>query len=142
VNCARFFACVCWPSQECVSDCCAAAITNAHVRFVVNLSSIGAQHERNTGPIVGLHNQEQKLDRVTGLNVLHLRAAYFMANLFMSIAPLHSTGTLPGGLRADTAMPWVACERHRRVCRFSSRGPRFCRQFGSRTPRSARHLHE
>src|SRR4029077_7144469 len=107
--------------QERVSDSYAAAITNAHVRFVVNLSSIGAQHERNTGPIVGLHNQEQKLDRVTGLNVLHLRAAYFMANLFMSIAPLHSTGTLPGGLRADTAMPWVACERHRRVCRFSSR---------------------
>jgi hypothetical protein len=42
----------------------AAAIANAHVRFVVNLSSIGAQHANHTGPIVGLHNQEQKLDRV------------------------------------------------------------------------------
>jgi uncharacterized protein YbjT (DUF2867 family) len=94
--------------QECVSACYASAITDAHVRFVVNLSSIGAQHAQNTGPIVGLHNQEQKLNRVAGLNVLHLRAAYFMENLFMSIAPVRSTGTLPGGLRADAAMPWIA----------------------------------
>jgi uncharacterized protein YbjT (DUF2867 family) len=94
--------------QERVSDCYAAAINNAHVRFVVNLSSIGAQHAQNTGPIVGLHNQEQKLNRVADLNVLHLRAAYFMENLFLSIMPLRSTGTLPGGLRADAAMPWIA----------------------------------
>src|SRR5271154_5769441 len=94
--------------QERVSDCYAAAISNAQVRFVVNLSSIGAQHAKNTGPIVGLHNQEQKLDRIAGLSVLHLRAAYFMENLFMSIAPLRSTGTLPGGLRGDVAIPWIA----------------------------------
>lgn len=94
--------------QERVSDSYAAAVTNARVRFVVDLSSIGAQHPQNTGPIVGLHNQEQKLNRIASLNVLHLRAAYFMENLFMSIAPLRSTGTLPGGLRADTAMPWIA----------------------------------
>jgi uncharacterized protein YbjT (DUF2867 family) len=96
--------------QERVSDSYAAAITNAHVRFVVNLSSIGAQHAKNTGPIVGLHNQEQKLNRIAGLNVLHLRAAYFMENLFMSIAPLRSTGTLPGGLRAEVPMPWIATQ--------------------------------
>jgi uncharacterized protein YbjT (DUF2867 family) len=93
--------------QERVSDSLAAAIANSHVRFVVNLSSVGAQRANGTGPIVGLHNQEQKLNRVPGLNVLHLRAAYFMENLFMSIAPLRSTGTLPGGLRADAPMPWI-----------------------------------
>jgi uncharacterized protein YbjT (DUF2867 family) len=93
--------------QERVSDSYAAAITNAHVRFVVNLSSIGAQHAKNTGPIVGLHNQEQKLNRVVGLNALHLRAAYFMENLFMSIAPLRSTGTLPGGLQGGVPIPWI-----------------------------------
>ncbi len=94
--------------QERVSDCYAAAITNTRVQFVVNLSSIGAQHAKGTGPIVGLHNQEQKLDRIAGLNVLHLRAAYFMENLFMSMAPLRATGTLPGGMRGDVPMPWIA----------------------------------
>lgn len=94
--------------QERVSDCYAKAVMNARVRFVVNLSSIGAQHEQGTGPIVGLHNQEQKLNRVDGLNVLHLRAAYFMENLFMSMTPLRATGTLPGGMRGDAPMPWIA----------------------------------
>src|SRR5689334_18360693 len=94
--------------QERVSDAYAAAIAGSQVPFVVNLSSIGAQHAKNTGPIVGLHNQEQKLDRVAGLNVLHLRAAYFMENLFMSIASLRSMGTLSGGLRADASIPWIA----------------------------------
>ncbi len=94
--------------QERVSDCYAAALADAHVQFAVNLSSIGAQHAKGTGPIVGLHNQEQKLDGVAGLNVLHLRAAYFMENIFMSMAPLRATGTLPGGMRGDVAMPWIA----------------------------------
>jgi uncharacterized protein YbjT (DUF2867 family) len=94
--------------QERVSDSYAAAIANARVPYVVSLSSIGAQQAEKTGPIVGLHNLEQKLNRVTGLNVLHLRAAYFMDNLLMSIAPLRSMGILPGGLKADMPMPWIA----------------------------------
>ena len=94
--------------QERVSECYAKAIANAQVRHVVNLSSIGAQHAEKTGPIVGLHNQEQKLNRVAGLNVLHLRAAYFMENLFMSMAPLRAMGAMPGGLRPDFPMPWIA----------------------------------
>lgn len=94
--------------QEQVSDSYAAAIANARVPYVVSLSSIGAQHAEKTGPIVGLHNQEQKLNRVAGLNVLHLRPAYFMENLLMSIPPLRSMGTLPGGLTSDMLMPWIA----------------------------------
>ncbi|MGC1545752.1 MAG: NAD(P)H-binding protein [Candidatus Acidiferrales bacterium] len=94
--------------QERVSDSYAAAIANARVPCVVSLSSIGAQHAEKTGPIVGLHNQELKLNRIAGLNVLHLRAAYFMENLLMSIPPLRSMGILPGGLKGDMAMPWIA----------------------------------
>ena len=94
--------------QERLSNCYAAAIANAHVEFAVNLSSIGGQHPKGTGPIVGLHNQEEKLNRIEGLNVLHLRAAYFMENLFASVKPLIASGTLPGGMRGDYAIPWIA----------------------------------
>lgn len=94
--------------QERISDCFSTAITNARVPFVVNLSSIGAQHAKSTGPIVGLHNQEHKLNLVAGLNVLHVRAAYFMENLFMSVEPICSMGVLPGGLRPDVPIPWIA----------------------------------
>ena len=96
--------------QERVSDSYAAAISRAQVPFVVNLSSLGAQHSKGTGPIVGLHSQEVKLNQVGGLNVLHLHAAYFMENLFMSLAALRSTGALPGGLLADMRMPWIATQ--------------------------------
>ena len=71
---------------------------------------MGAQHAKGTGPIVGLHNQEHKLDQVSGLNVLHLRAAYFMENLLMSIPQVRSTGTLSGGLRGEARMPWIATQ--------------------------------
>jgi uncharacterized protein YbjT (DUF2867 family) len=94
--------------QECVTDSFAAAISTAHVPHVVTLSSIGAQHAEKTGPIVGLHNLEQKLNRVSGLNVLHLRPGYFMENLLLSLAPLCSMGMLPGGMRGDFPMPWIA----------------------------------
>ncbi|MGC2280483.1 MAG: NmrA family NAD(P)-binding protein [Candidatus Acidiferrales bacterium] len=94
--------------QERISDSYAAAIANARVPYVVSLSSIGAQHAEKTGPIVGLHNLEQKLNRIANLNVLYLRAAYFMENLLMSIAPLRSMGILPGGLKGDMPMPWIA----------------------------------
>lgn len=94
--------------QERVSDSYASAVRNAGVQFVVNLSSIGGQHPSGTGPIVGLHNQEEKLNRIGELNVLHLRAAYFMENLFMSMAPLRASGILPGGMPGDVRMPWIA----------------------------------
>lgn len=94
--------------QQRVSDCYISAITKAGVPFALTLSSLGAQHASGTGPIVGLHNLEQMLNGVEGLNVLDIRAAYFMENLFMSIAPLREMGTLPGGLRGDVPMPWIA----------------------------------
>jgi uncharacterized protein YbjT (DUF2867 family) len=94
--------------QERVSDSYAAAVARANVQFVVNLSSIGAQQAKGTGPIVGLHNQEQKLNEIAALNVRHVRAAYFMENLFMSVVPLRTMGVLPGGLNADAPIPWIA----------------------------------
>jgi uncharacterized protein YbjT (DUF2867 family) len=75
---------------------------------VVTLSSVGAQHAEKTGPIVGLHNMEQKLNSMANLNVLHLRPGYFMENLLMSIPPMRSMGTLPGGMTGDMQMPWIA----------------------------------
>jgi uncharacterized protein YbjT (DUF2867 family) len=94
--------------QERVSDAYATAVANAHVPYVAVLSSIGAQHAEKTGPIVGLHNMEQKLNRIPGVNVLHLRAAYFMENLFMSTDPIRSIGFLPGAFPGDVPLQMIA----------------------------------
>ena len=63
-----------------VSDAIAAAVQNAGTKTVVALSSIGADKSSGTGPVLGLHHLEQKLNQISGANVLHLRAAYFMEN--------------------------------------------------------------
>jgi uncharacterized protein YbjT (DUF2867 family) len=93
---------------ERVSGAYATAITNARVPYAVTVSSIGAQHAEGTGPILGLHSMEQKLNRIPGLNVLHLRPAQFMDNLLRSIAPLRSMGILPGPAPESVPMPWIA----------------------------------
>lgn len=94
--------------QERVTDSFAAAISRARVPYVVALSSVGAQHAKRTGPIVGLHNMEQKISRVSGLHVLYLRPGYVMENLLLSVAPLCSMGMLSGGMKGDVQMPWIA----------------------------------
>lgn len=94
--------------QESVSDSYAAALAAAKVPHVVTLSSVGAQQAEKTGPIVGLHNMEEKLNKISGLNVLHLRPSQFMENLLMNIAPLRMLGSLPGAAPGDKAQPWIA----------------------------------
>jgi len=93
---------------ERVSDVYATAITNARVPYAVTVSSVGAQHAKGTGPILGLHNMEQKLNRISGLNVLHLRPAQFMVNLLMNIGAVRSMGVLPGPAPEGVPMPWIA----------------------------------
>src|SRR5262252_8654389 len=44
-----------------MSDAIAAALKESTVKRVVVLSSIGAQHDKKTGPILALHDFEQKL---------------------------------------------------------------------------------
>ncbi|HTS12783.1 MAG TPA: NmrA family NAD(P)-binding protein [Candidatus Limnocylindrales bacterium] len=94
--------------QETVTGAYAAAVAAAKPRHVVALSSIGAQHPEKTGPIVGLHNMEQKLNEIAGLNVLYLRPTQFMENLLMNIAPLRMMGSLPGAAPGDVPHQWIA----------------------------------
>jgi uncharacterized protein YbjT (DUF2867 family) len=94
--------------QDQVSDAYAAIITKTKVPYVVTLSSMGADQPEKVGPVVGLHNLEQKMNNIAGLNVLHLRPVGFMENLFMSIEPLKSMGMLPGPVPGEVPAPMIA----------------------------------
>jgi uncharacterized protein YbjT (DUF2867 family) len=94
--------------QDRISDAYASAVKISKVPYVVTLSSLGAQHAEKTGPIVGIHNMEQKLNAIPGLNVLHLRAASFMENLLRAIPPLRTMGTLAGPAPAEVPAPMIA----------------------------------
>ncbi|TAN42334.1 MAG: NAD-dependent epimerase/dehydratase family protein, partial [Nitrospirae bacterium] len=63
----------------------AVAIQNSGVAHIVNLSSQGAHLTEGTGPVKGLHDQEERLNRLPDVNILHVRPTYFMENLLMNI---------------------------------------------------------
>ena len=94
--------------QERVSDATVAAITKAGVGRVALLSSVGADKPQKTGPVVGLHNFEQKLDSIAGLNALYVRASYFMENTLAQIGVIQHFGLLGGPLRADLSVGMIA----------------------------------
>jgi uncharacterized protein YbjT (DUF2867 family) len=94
--------------QERQSDAIANAVKESGLRYAVHLSSYGAHVPEGTGPIAGLHSSEQKLNAIRGLNVLHLRAAYFMENNLAAIGMIHRMGIFAGALRPDLKVPMIA----------------------------------
>jgi uncharacterized protein YbjT (DUF2867 family) len=94
--------------EDRVSDALAAAITTSGVRHAVVLSSYGADKPNGTGPVVGLHFLEKKLDGISGLNALYLRAGYFMENLLPQVGVIQAFGMIGGPIRPDLPLPMIA----------------------------------
>jgi uncharacterized protein YbjT (DUF2867 family) len=94
--------------QERANDALAAALKKNGIKHAVVLSSIGADKSEKTGPVLGLHNLEQKLEAISGLNVVFLRAGYFMENLLPQAGVIPLLGSLGGPMRADLALPMIA----------------------------------
>jgi len=90
------------------SDAIAKAVKESGLRYAVHLSSYGAQVPENTGPLVGLHASEEKLNAISGLNVLHLRAGYFMENNLAAIGMIHGMGLFGNALLPDVKLPMIA----------------------------------
>jgi uncharacterized protein YbjT (DUF2867 family) len=95
-------------NQERESDAIAKAVKESGLRYAVYLSSYGAQVPEGTGPVAGLHSSEQKLNAISDLNVLHLRAAYFMENNLHAIGMVHGMGMLGNALLPDVKLPMIA----------------------------------
>ena len=94
--------------QERESDAIAKAVKESGLRYAVHLSSYGAHVPAGTGPIAGLHSAEQKLNAISGLNVLHLRAGYFMENNLAAISMIHGMGMFGHALQPDLKLPMIA----------------------------------
>jgi uncharacterized protein YbjT (DUF2867 family) len=94
--------------QELESHAIATAARNSGLQYAVSLSSIGAQAPAGSGPILGLHDTERKLNAVERLNVLHLRPAYFLENHFSAISMIQMMGIFAGALKPDLKIPMIA----------------------------------
>ncbi len=94
--------------QARVTDSLAAAIEAAGVKHVVSLSSVGADKPDKCGPVTGLHRFEQRLNQLSGVNLLHLRPGYFMENLLQFVGLIKSMGMVAGTLRGDLPIAMIA----------------------------------
>jgi len=93
---------------EQVAEAIAWAIEEAGVTRAVVLSSIGADKPARTGPVAGLHNLEQKLNRIATLNAVYLRAGYFMENTLPQADVIRGFGMVAGPFRPDLLLPMIA----------------------------------
>jgi len=94
--------------QRLVADSFARAVADSGVKNVVFLSSMGAQHEAGAGPISGLAYTERRLSEIDALNLLAIRAGYFMENLFATIPVLRQYGFIGTAIRPDLPLPMIA----------------------------------
>lgn len=94
--------------QNRVVDAIGGALEQARVPYAVSLSSVGADEESGTGPVVGLHDLEQRLNRVPGINVLHIRAGYFMENTLLQAQVVSQFGSVAGPLHPDLKLPLIS----------------------------------
>ncbi len=94
--------------EERITSSLASALKEARVRHVVALSSVGADKSSGTGLVLALHRLEQALDRVPGLNTLHLRAGYFMENTLVQVGIIKGMGVAAGPIRAELKLPMIA----------------------------------
>lgn len=94
--------------QDMIGASLVTAIKDAGVKYVVNLSSLGAHLSDLTGPIKGLHAQEKRLNQLFDSHVLHLRPTYFMENLLVNVDLIKNMNIMGSAIRNDIELPMIA----------------------------------
>ena len=96
--------------QSQLGEAIAQAIVKSGVKRIVHLSSVGAHLPSGIGPIAGLYDQEQRLNRIAGLDLLHIRAAFFMENHLHAVGLIAAFGVYPSMEKSDVPMGMIATQ--------------------------------
>lgn len=84
------------------------AIENSGIRYIVNMSSLGAHMHEGNGIMGGTGEQEVRLNQLKDINVLHIRSAYFMENFLRTIGLVKKMGFNGTAADGDHSIPMVA----------------------------------
>jgi uncharacterized protein YbjT (DUF2867 family) len=94
--------------QDRMGEVIAAAIRSSGLKHVVFLSSLGGDQPGGTGPIAGLHAQEERLRNIPGLSAVVLRPTFFFENHFSALGMIKHQGITGGAIKGDLPFPQVA----------------------------------
>jgi uncharacterized protein YbjT (DUF2867 family) len=84
------------------------AVRDAGLRRAVFLSSLGGEATAGTGPIVGLHEAEERLRAIGGLALLILRPGYFYENSYGTLGLIKHQGINGSAIEPGVPMPTIA----------------------------------
>ena len=105
--------------QNRVGEVIFTALKNTEVSQIINLSGLGGHRPDKTGPILGLYDQEQRLNWLKDVNLVHLRPTFFMENLLNNIPQIKNQGIHGTALNGDLAIPVIAAKDVARVaCKY------------------------
>jgi len=94
--------------QDRLGEAMVAALRDAGTRYVVFLSSVGADQPAGTGFVERLHAQEQRLRTLPETNLLLLRPGSFFENFFAYTDLIRQEGIIADAVAADVPMPMIA----------------------------------
>ncbi|HKF45297.1 MAG TPA: NAD(P)H-binding protein [Thermoanaerobaculia bacterium] len=98
----------CRATQDRHGEAIAKAVRGSGVRYVVALSSLGADLPEGTGLIAGLHAQEERLKRLPGVHILLLRSVLFFEEFSRYLPKIREEGYSEDSLAPDLAVPMVS----------------------------------
>ncbi len=95
-------------AQQRMSTSVSQAVGRSNAKKVVNVSAVGVGNPAIGGIIRGLSEQEQRLNEVPDIDVVHVRAAYFMENLLWFVPEALKCGVFRSPFKESVSVPMVA----------------------------------
>lgn len=84
------------------------ALRGSSVKLAVSLSAIGSDVRGSTGHFGSFHHLDETLDTLAGIDLVHLRAGWFMENLHFWTGAIARHGRIGWSLDPGVKLPWVA----------------------------------
>lgn len=86
------------------------ALRDSPVKRAVSLTAIGSDVPGDTGHFAGFYQLDRILNQLEAIDLVHLRASWFMENLLMFTSAVARHGRIGWSLRPDVKVPWVATD--------------------------------
>lgn len=93
-----------------VSNAYVEALQGSSIKYVVNLSMLGAEHHDAPSMLKSLFNLEKQLASISGINTIQLRPTYFMENLLHWTELLRGFRMYGSPFRPEVQFPLVSVE--------------------------------
>lgn len=91
-----------------LGDIAVEAIKRSGLKKLVFLSSLGAEQDFGTGPVLGLHDVEKKLEELSDVDIVILRPGYFMENTLWNIQLIKNEHINGGSASPDAQYYMIA----------------------------------